>query len=495
MRYFLTFDVGTTAVKVSIISEELNIATTVIKEYTLETAEGGIVELDPEVYWKNAVEGVREALSKTGVAASDIVSATCTTQGETLIPVDKGGNALGNAIVWLDSRARDEAEFIASKVSDGTFYQKTGVPEINGYCPVAKLLWIKNNLPECYENTYKFLLPEDYLIYRLSGEFVTNPSVICTSGYFDINTNEIWDDIFSLTDLDKDKIPFILPCGTVVGKLCDEAVSAMGLSPDTVVTTGAMDQTAGALGCANVSEGMVSETTGTAMVIAATVKEPELDKLSSVNVYTHAIPGLFLDITMVQTAGILQKWFRDEFCKDLDKKEAFVKMSEMAEATPPLSKGVMLYPHFTGIQEPQNDPFARGVFFGVGLDADRGCFVRAIYEGIAYALRENLEIMKLEPKKILSLGGGSKSSIWNQIKADVCSTGVEVPEESETTSLGAAILGGLAAGVFPDIETAVNRLGSGKSYVPDEENTKLYEGAYKKYTKMYEQFKPLFGEE
>ncbi|MBR2187979.1 MAG: hypothetical protein IJ860_01015 [Eubacterium sp.] len=494
MKKFITLDVGTTAVKAAIFSEDLKLLASAVREYRLDAPGKGLLELNPDVYWDNAVAGIRQILEETGTAADEVASVTCTTQGETLIPVDEEGNALHNAVIWLDSRAQAEADEIAKSITPEQFYSKTGVPEINGYCPVAKLLWFKRNLPECYDRTHKFLLLEDYLVFRLSGKFVTNPSIMCTTGYFDIRNNELWSEILEVSGIDPQKIAEILPCGAVVSGLTDRAASELGLTTDTAVTTGAMDQTAGAVGAANVREGVVSETTGTAMVIAATAKEPQLDHLSAVNVYTHAIPGLYLNISMVQTAGMVQKWFRDELCQDLEGSAAFAEMSSLAAAAPPLSRGVMLYPHFTGIQEPANDPDARGVFFGIGLDADRGCLIRAIYEGIGYALRENLELMGLKPERIVSLGGGSKSDIWNQIKADICGAAVEVPVISEAASLGAAILGGVATGILPDIVSAAEMVEKDRQYPPMAGNTELYEKGYRKYCAMYERFAPLFKE-
>lgn len=495
MKKLITLDVGTTAVKASIFSEDLNLLATDVREYRLEAPGPGLLELDPDIYWDNAVAGVRSVLEQTGTKPEEAAAITCTTQGETLIPVDKAGNALHKAVIWLDSRAQEEADEIARHITPEQFYSTTGVPEINGYCPVAKVLWFKKNLPETYSNTAKFLLLEDYLVCRLSGKVVTNPSIMCTTGYFDISGNKLWDLIMEVSGLDPQKIPDLLPCGTVVGGLCDKAASELGLTSDTVVTTGAMDQTAGAVGAANIREGIVSETTGTAMVIAATTEKPHLDHLSAVNVYTHAVPGMYLNISMVQTAGMVQKWFRDELCKDLEGSTAFADMSKLAAAAPPLSKGVMVYPHFTGIQEPLNDPNARGVIFGIGLDADRGCLIRAIYEGIGYTLRENLELMDLKPERIISLGGGSKSEEWNQIKADICAAAVEVPVISEAASLGAAILGGIAAGILKDIDSAVKLVRTDRTYPPMDGNTVLYEKGYKKYQKMYECFSPLFKEE
>ena len=490
MKKLLTLDVGTTAVKAALFDAELRLIAAEITEYALLTPEAGIVELDPAIYWTSAVKGIRKILAETGTEPAEVCSIACTTQGETLIPVDRNGNVLHNAVVWLDSRATAEAEALAELVDAETFYRTTGVPELNGYCPVAKLLWFKQNRPEIYAQAEKFLLLEDYLVWKLSGRFVTNPALMCTTGYYDILENRIWTELLQKAGLDAGKLPEVVPCGSAVGELTAQSAAELGLLPGTVVAAGAMDQVCGAIGAGNIREGVVSETTGTCLILGATTEQPQM--CGGVSVYAHALPGKYLYIGIVQTAGVIQKWFRDEFCRDLPPETAFAEMSRMAAEAPPLSRGVMLYPQFTGTPAPVADETARGVYFGLGLDTGRDCLIRALYEGVGYALRENLDLMQIRPKRLISMGGGAKSDIWNQIKADICNAAITVPEVSETASLGAAILAGVACGVFPDVETPVERIRYRKEYRPEAANVPLYERGYQKYVRMYEAFAPLF---
>ncbi|MGI6118410.1 MAG: xylulokinase [Bilifractor sp.] len=493
MRKLLCLDVGTTSVKAALFDENLRLLKVVIREYKLETPRTGYVEMEPLLYWESAVEGIRQVIRETGTDPGEVAAITCTTQGETLIPVDIRGNALHKAIVWLDSRAREESGTIAEKFDATAFYAKTGIPEVNGYCPISKLLWIRNHLPEVYEKTEKFLLLEDYLVFKLTGRFVTNPGIMCTTGYFDIEKSAIWTEILDRCGLNPSKIPEVLPCGECVDTLSDSACEALGLTDQTVVSTGAMDQITGAIGAGNFDEGMVSETTGTAMVIAATTEHPALSRPSPVSVYTHACSGKYLYIDVRQTAGMVLKWFRDEFCRDLPEETSYQEMSRMAEAVPPLSRGVSMYPHLTGIQTPVLNENARGVFFGLGLDTGRDCLIRALMESIGYSLRESLELMGLKPVLLTSLGGGSKSDVWNQIKADICNLRIRTPSVTEAASLGAAILGGAACGIFPDIETPVRKISFRKQYSPEQEYLSAYEDGYQRYRKMYERFAPLFN--
>jgi xylulokinase len=368
MKGILAFDVGTTAVKAGLFTEDLRLVDLVIMEYTLLTPRPDVVELDPAVYWNNAISGTRELLLKTGFPAAEIVCLICTTQGETLIPVDENANPLYNAIVWLDARAAGEAAHIARRFSRERLYAKTGVPEINGYTPVSKLLWLKNNEPDIYRRAHKILLLEDFLVAKLCGRFVTNPSVICSTGYFDINTHEVWDEILEESGLDQRKIPELLPCGAIAGGLTKEAAVSLGLPEGIAVAAGAMDQVAAAIGARNIREGVLVETTGTAQVVTTTQDAPRTDVWKPVCIYTHGIPGKYLSVLIVQSAGIVYKWFRDEFCGDLPGPNKFQRMDELAEQEPPGSRGVIVYPHFTGAQVPEPNDKARGLFLGAGLD-------------------------------------------------------------------------------------------------------------------------------
>lgn len=497
MKYLLTLDVGTTAVKAGVFSQELYPEGFVIKEYTLYTPEKGIVELDPKIYWESAADAIREVVELSKINTYDIAAITCTTQGETLIPVDKEGNPLRNAIVWLDSRSEKESEYITKEFTKEIFYSVTGIPEVSPLCPISKVLWLKNNQPGIYEQAHKILLLEDYLIMKFTGRFVSNPALMCSTGYFNITENVLWMGMLDYCGIDPGKFPEVLPSGTKAGGLTSEAAAACGLREGITVSTGAMDQVASAVGSGNILSGMVSETTGTAQVVAATCSMPDLGRWTPVTVYSHAIKGKYLLINYSQTAGIILKWFRDEFCKDLMSSggNAFNAMDRIAEGIAPLSNGLVLFPHFTGMQIPEVNPRTRGVFFGVGLDTGRGHFIRAIMEAVGYMLRENIEaldVIGVKPKSIFSLGGGAKSHLWSRIKADICNMEIVSLDRDESTSIGAAILGGLASGLFDSIDNACRLLDRKGSIKPDVDTVRIYESGYIRYKEMYESFKGLF---
>ena len=503
-KYLLSIDVGTTAVKVAIFNDSLMIIALSIQEYELLTLDEGFIELSAETYWNKVTSGIHEVLKilkDLRLSKSDIKVITCTTQGETLIPVDAQGNVLHNAIVWLDGRAVKEAEFINRGFSIQEIYSITGLAGITPFCPVSKFLWIKNNMPDIYNKIDKLLLLEDYIIFKLTGKYVTNISLMCSTGYFDISRNELWNGIIQYCGLDKSKIPEIMECGKTVGSLLNNAALVLDLSENVMVSTGAMDQAASAVGAGNIVEGIVSETTGTALAVVAVCDTPDFNNPFKVNICSHAIYGKFLLMPYSQTAGIILKWFKNEFCEDIvlrseiSKKDIYKEMDLLASQVEPLSNGLILFPHFTGMQLPEMNPHTRGVFFGVGLNTGRKHFIRSILESVGYMLRESIEAiqsMGVKALDVYSLGGGSKSRLWLQIKADINDMTFNTMEHEETASVGAAILGGMSIGIFKSVEEACRLLKVKNTIIPNKKNVALYDKAYRKYKEIYKISKQIF---
>ena len=501
MGYLLTLDIGTTSVKTCLFSKDFKLLGYSSGEYELLTPKEGMVELEPETYWETAKRGIKKAVEAFGADAMEIEVITVTTQGETLIPVDEQGKALRNAIVWLDMRALEEAGFLSGRFSAGESYAITGLPEIGPACPICKVLWIKKNEREVYDRTYKFLLLEDFILMKLTGRFVTEKSLMSSTGYFDINQGRLWGQALDCAGVETGKFPEIMECGVCAGSILADVADGLGINPGVIISTGAMDQAASAIGAGNIVPGTVTETTGTALVVAATVDTPDYSSPVRLNTMRHGVPGKFLVLPYNQTSGIILKWFRDEFCRFETEKcgeageSVYACMDEMARAVPPLSNGLMLLPHFAGMLTPDVNPLVRGVFFGIGLETKKPHFIRSILEGTAFMLRQNIELLRAMGVviwEIRSLGGGSQSGLWSQIKADACGTAVHTMELEESTSLGAAILGSVAAGMYGSIKEACGFVRMKKCYMPDCITAGLYDKGYEKYKRLYQCLKEVF---
>lgn len=489
MECILTFDIGTTSVKTCLFDLSLNRLCCISEEYLID-ADGLFIELDAEAY----IDAIKKSITKARELLPDahIKAVTSTTQGETLIAVSKDGKALRKAIVWLDSRAEKEASLISESIPKKEFARTTGLPELTGACPITKLLWIKNNEPQIYDECEKFLFLEDWVIFRLTGKFISEKALVSSSGYFDINGDCYWDKILDVAGIAKEKLPEARECGEFCSYVTKEAADFFGLPSDTAVYTGAMDQVASAIGAGALTEDIITETTGTALVVTSYSKERRYYAEKGITEYRHARQGGYLNLTFSNTAGIVLKWFKDAFFSDLigNGTPIYEQLDKMAESVSPLSDGLCLFPHFEGTSYPEINTDARGVFFGIGLGTTRAHFIRAILEGVSYMLRENIESISSDAKEIRSLGGASGSDVWCQIKADVINKQI-VTYEAESTSLGAAILTACGMGLYKNLEDAIKVAKPKKTYTPDT-NSDLYEGGYRKYLAMYDAFKHLF---
>ena len=504
MGYILVFDIGTTAVKACVFNRQLKLLGCTIEEYHLLTPETGMVELDPEIYWNAVKTQTALVCKKTGIMPGEIEAITATTQGETIIPVDESGKALRNAIVWLDERASEQARRISERFRPSVFYSRTGISECNGYCPIAKLLWIKEREPEVYEKTCKFLLLEDYILARFTGAFVTEKALLCTTGYFDIISDEYWKEMLDFTGIETNKLPCPSECGVILDSpVTPEICSELKLSNEVKFITSAMDQMTSAVGAGNISPGIITETTGTGMCIASASENPDFSNTQRITIYRHIYPNRYLIIPVSMTAGLVLKWFKDEFCADLNAQaeakgvSVYSLIDEIASKAPALSKGLIMIPYLNGVLQPDNNPSARGVFFGIELHTGRPEFLRSILEGIGFLLKENIELIEQvqgrKVSEIRSLGGGAKSGIWRQIKADINNIPILGMEENECTALGAGILAATALGYYKDAAEAAEI--SNKVTERSEPNAALvekYKESYRKYRAVYEQLKGLF---
>lgn len=486
--YLLGIDIGTTSVKVSIMNFNGELKGLSIQEYSLKTISNTWIEGSVDTYWNACKTGIKEVLDKTNILSNSITGIGISSQGETLICFDNKNNIIRDAIVWLDSRAIEEARVIGNNIQIDTWYKTTGLPEISPMWPICKILWIKNNEPEIFSKTSRFLLLKDYILWKLTGEFITDPTVSSSTGYLDIIKRDWWDDALDILDIRRERLPDIKASYICVGNLTKEAGAEIGLPSGIPVINGGMDQMLSALGAGNIYPGIVTETTGTAMAIIATLDTPTFDPKRRIPCAPHCILNKYVLMPYTETAGIVLKWFRDNF-PSCEGKENYEEMLEHASKIPPGSEGLIVIPYFNGSFCPNFDPRARGVFTGVTLKHNRGHFIRAIVESISFMLRENIELLSsfsIPVKKVRSLGGASKSDLWLQIKSDVLNIPIETLSTSETSLLGACIIAGVGIGIFKDVEKTIeNIVKVKKTFVPNSKSVSIYDDLYNEYLLRY----------
>ncbi len=453
----LGIDYGTTSVKATLFDEKLNEIGHVSEDYTLKTI-GDTVEFRAESYWE-----ILERVLKNLGAKAKIDALAIDTQCETLILADENGVPVRDAIVWLDNRATEEAEIINAHFGRKKVYEITGQPEITATWPACKLLWVKRNEPDVWAKTKKVFLLEDYLLYKLTGKFVTEKTLQSSTIYFDIKKSVYWDEMLDFIGMDKEQLPELLDSGKYVGDY-----------EDIKVVTSAIDQIAGAIGAGVVEKGIVSEMTGTTMAIyVPTDNVPAFDKDSFVPCH-YSFDGSYCLLSWSPTAGMALKWFRDAFLKDIP----FNELDEMAEKVPVGSDGVVFLPYLCGSTMPKYNPDARGSFTGLTPEHTSGHFVRSIMEAVACMLKANLDYLGAEVEEIRIMGGGAKSPLWCSMKADMTGKRLVTLKYKETACLGSAILAGVGTGLFGSVKEATEYIATDKKYIPS--------GA--DYTDVYERF-------
>jgi len=469
--YCCGIDVGSTSVKAALFDERGTLRGSGLCEYLLETPGPELVELDPEVYWRSVGEAVKKALAAAGAAPGEVRSAGITGQAETLILLDEKGLPLRKAIVWLDNRAVEEAAEMERVFGPDELAALSGQTAVLPCWPAPKLLWVKRREPEVFRRIAHVLMVEDFIAWKLTGTFRTSPGLLPSTLYFDMRTQAWSEKIMAYLGLPMSVLPE--PGGSA---------PARELLPGSAVAVAPMDHICGHLGSGG-GDGLVTECTGGSLALCAMTDRYLLDPQRRISTYLGWKRGDYSLLPWAPTAGMMLKKFRDEFSGGM----SYAELNEAAAAVPPGSDGLILLPHLAGAVSPVAAPQARGAVKGLTLAHTRGHFARAIMESVAFLLRENAEALKalgMTLKTVRALGGGAKSALWAQIKADVLQLPVSVGSCDEPVALGAAILGAAASGAFADATQAAAAMsGSERLFTPGE-NAPRYEEIFREYTKF-----------
>ena len=504
MNKILSVDIGTTALKLALFDEQGQILAQATKEYQLLTPSALVVEMSVDTYWKAFKAAIADVIGRSQISPQEIAALGISAQGETLIVVDGAGDPLRNAIVWLDNRAQQEAEILSQEFGDEHAYKVTGQVSIVPTWPASKILWLKRNEPQLFGRVGKYLLIEDYFIYRMTGQLVAEGSLLCSTVYWDITSKTWWDDMLHFLGVSTHQLPAIKESGEPVGEILPQVAQELGLSPNTVICTGALDQAAGAIGVGNIAPGVFSENTGAALAICATVDRPTFDPRGRMPCHYHGMPDTYMEHTFT-TGGMALRWYRDRFCQmELEEaaakgRDAYDILTELAGQVAPGAEGLTMLPHLQGAMAPDANPKAKGVFYGFTLRHEKQHFVRAILEAIACTVKRNidsLEELGIHIEEIRCLGGGSRSSLWNQIKADMIGRPVVTTSSPEAACLGAAILAGKAIGMFSSLQDACEQMVAIKDrFEPNPDNAPAYAATYERYVELYDRLCPLFDKE
>lgn len=502
MTHVLGIDIGTTAIKAAVFDAEGLLKGSHTQEYDLLTPSAGIVELDAPTYvsaFKTAIVG---AIRAAGVARQEIVSLGISAQGETFFALDKDGQPLRNAIVWMDTRANDEAEWIEAQLGRETIHRTTGQVGMSALWPASKILWLKRNEPKTFARVAKFTLIEDYFVYQLTGQIVSEDSLLCSTMLWDINTRRYWRAMLDLLGLNEAQLPEIRQPGSAVARISPKAADEFGLGSDTLICLGALDQACGAIGVGNVKPGIFSESTGAALTSVAMATKPVIDPTGQMPCFASGLPGMYM-IHAFSTGGMAIRWFRDTFCgpeialEAAGGPNAYSAIDDAVRRTAPGADGLRVLPHLQGSGPPDSDSYAKAVFLNVTLAHNRDHFARGIMEGVTMVLLRMVEATRslgVDVAEIRSLSGGAKSPVWCQIKADASGLPVRTMKTTDYAAcLGAAILAGVAAGVWSSVVDTAEALASYETeYLPHPSHKPVYDAMLDEYRTLTAEMTPIF---
>jgi xylulokinase len=447
-------DVGTTGVKAVALSPAGDVLARAEEEYPLSLPQPGWAEQDPEDWWR----ATERALGSLGVAPSSV---GLTGQMHGLVLLDAHDAVLRPAILWNDQRTSAECDEIEELVGRERLLELTGNRALTGFT-APKLLWVRRHEPEVWSRARHILLPKDYVRLRLSGERVIDAAEASGTLLFDVARRRWSDEVCEALEIPLEWLP---PA---------RESSAVG---------GAGDQQAGAVGVGAVRPGVLSVVLGTSGVVFAPLERYLPEPEGRLHVFCHALPETWEAMGVMLTAAGSLRWLHDVVGGD------YPQLTAEAERWPPGADGLTFLPYLQGERTPHADPFARGAFTGLSLTHDRGALVRAVLEGVAYGLRDSLELLRglgVRPERARLSGGGARSDLWSRIVASVLGIPLERTAVEEGAAYGAALLGGVAAGTFADVDEAVAACVRVRETVePDPAWQAAYDEGYPRYQALY----------
>jgi xylulokinase len=497
-------DVGTTGTRAVLVRPDGQVVSAATVDHQpMRMLKPGWAEQDAEDWWQAAIGAVRRALQLSGLKGSDVAAVGFSGQMHGVALLDRTNAVLRPAIIWCDQRTQAQCDWITSRIGADRLIRLVSNPALTGFS-APKLLWIRDHEPEIYERGAHFLLPKDYVRFRLTGEFATDVSDASGTLLLDVTHRRWSDEVLSVLQIDRAILPSVHESVEMTGEVTHEAALLTGLRAGTPVVAGAGDQAASAVGNGIVTPGLTSATLGTSGVIFSYTEMPKIDPQGRVHTFCHAVPDRWHVMGVTQGAGLSLRWFREQMGEteswyarqvSLDPYDVII---EEAKRVPPGSDGLLFLPYLMGERTPHLDPRARGMWFGLTAVHTRGHLIRSILEGVAFSLRDSLEILKeleIPVHQVRASGGGSRNPLWRQIQADVYGKEVATLRESEGSAYGAALLAGVGSKVYASVaEAARETIQIAAQLEPDPGRAQHYESLYAIYGRLYPAVRDLSHE-
>ncbi|MCP4415863.1 MAG: xylulokinase [Chloroflexi bacterium] len=499
MRYFMGIDSSTTATKALLMAENGDVVGVATSTYGYKTPQPLWSEQHPALWWQATVAAVRQVLAETAcplegvgaVSPQSILGIGLTGQMHGLVLLDAQGEVLRPALLWNDQRTGAECDEMRRLIGKQRLIEITGNDALTGFT-APKILWVKHNEPEIYGRIAHILLPKDYVRLQLTGEYATDKAGGAGTQLFDLRQRDWSEEVVGKLGIDPTWLPQTFEGTAVTGHLTPQAAKATGLPAGIPVVGGGGDQAANAVGTGAVVDGVVALSLGTSGVVFASSEQPIVEENGRLHAFCHAVPNKWhLMGVMLSAAGSL-RWYRDTIAPNVDFADLLAPANDVAAG----SDGLLFLPYLSGERTPHPDPLARAGFIGLTVRHSQAHLTRAVLEGVAFGLRDGLELMQAAGlaniSQIRAAGGGLRSPLWRQILADVLQTEIVTVNTAEGAAYGAAVLALVGAGDYDSVEAACADLVRVMGRTVPGGETAVYNQLYPIYQQLYPALKQTF---
>ncbi|MTW84446.1 xylulokinase [Virgibacillus dakarensis] len=492
MKYVIGIDLGTSAVKILLVNQHGEVKQEVSKSYPLIQGKMGYSEQDPQDWVEQTTAGLSDLMKDFDGSPEDIEGISFSGQMHGLVLLDESNEVLRHAILWNDTRTTDQCQEIYEMVGRERLLEITQNPALEGFT-LPKILWVKENEPELYAKANKFVLPKDYVRYKLTGKLHMEYSDAAGTLLLNVGEKNWSEEICRLLDVDYGLCPPLIESTDEAGTITSEFAKVTGLAKSTRVFAGGADNACGAIGSGILEDGKTLCSMGTSGVVLSYESSDDKDFQGKVHYFNHGNPDAYYTMGVTLAAGHSLTWFKDVFAEDM----TFDELLADVESVPAGSNGLLFTPYLAGERTPHADAFIRASFIGMDSSHERKDFVRAVLEGITFSLNESIAIFRENGKKIdtiVSTGGGAKNESWLQIQADIFDAKIVKLSSEQGPCMGAAMIAAFGCGWFSSLRDCADTfLKIDKAFLPNRENVEKYHKLFKLYQDVYVQTKELNG--
>ena len=484
MSHVIGIDVSTTATKAILVDGAGHVVGVARSEYDYDIPRPMWTEQDPRVWWEAAIGAISRLLVETDVDAGAVSAIGLTGQMHGSVLLDEAGEVIRPAILWNDQRTSAQCDVIRDRVGAERLIAITGNDALTGFT-APKLLWVAENEPENWARARTLLLPKDYVRFRLTGERAVDVADGSGTILFDLAARSWSAEVLAALDIDPGLCPPVFEGPEITGMVTAEAAHLTGLRPGTPVVAGGGDQSANAVGVGAINSGVMALSLGTSGVVFAAGPDPSIESQGRVHAFCHAVPERWHMMGVMLSAAGSLRWFRDTFAPDRSFDELMAGASEVAAG----SDGVLFLPYLSGERTPHPDPDARGAFVGLTLSHDLRHLTRAVLEGVAFGLRDGIDLMVgagvPRPDVIRASGGGMRSGLWRQILADTLEAEIVQVGTEEGAAFGAGLLAAVGAGMFDTVDQAAESVVKVSAGASPSRGSDIYRPAHERYQRLY----------